>query len=413
MRYVIIGNSAAGIGAAEAIRQRDQAGEITLISHEPHLSYSRPLISSLLAKVKREEQIYYRSEDFYRDRGIRTLLGQKVTQVNAQQGSVVLASARKIPYDKLLIASGSSPHMPALPGINLAGVFGLRTLEDARRIADFAEGARDAVMIGGGLVGLKAAWALHCRGLGVTVVVTSNRILSQSLDEGAALYMQKRLEARGIKIFLQEDVVEILGNKKVAGVKLKKGGQIPCQLVVVGKGVDPNVAFLEASGVKLGQGILVNRFLESSRENIWAAGDVAESYDLLHKTLRLSTIWPNAYQQGRVAGAHMAGEKAEYPGGITMNAVDFFGLSFISMGITRTQEPGTEILLQEYPSRDFYQKLVLRAGKIIGAIFLGDTTLAGPVNGFTREEVDVTSIKDEILPRGKNFVDFLSKRSYG
>jgi NAD(P)H-nitrite reductase large subunit len=412
MRYVIIGNSAAGIGAAEAIRRRDKEGRITLIAHEPHISYSRPLISSLLAGIKEEKQIYYRSQNFYGDMGITPLLGQKVVEVKSQEGEVVLGGGQKIPWDKLLIASGSAPHIPAIPGITLEGVFGLRTLEDAGKIADFSRGAKEAVMIGGGLVGLKAAWALHCRGLRVTVAVTSNRILSQSLDEGAARYMQQRLEEQGINILLQEEVTEVLGKKKVVGVKLKKGAQIPCQIVVVGKGVEPNVKFLESSEVKINRGILANRFLQSSQENIWAAGDAAESLDLIHKTLSLSTIWPNAYQQGRTAGANMAGEKIEYPGGITMNAVEFFGLPFISMGVNRPLGADNEIIVKEYPSRFCYQKLVLRKGKIIGAIFLGEMTLASLVNRLILEEIDVLSFKEWILPKGKIFVDFLRQSKY-
>lgn len=410
MNYLIIGNSAAGIGAVEAVRKKDKTGNITLISHESHLGYSRPLISSCLAGVKREEEINFRPRNFYQDLGVNLLLGQKVEEVKPSEGKVVLEGGQKIPYDKLLIASGSSPHMPTIPGIDLPGVFGLRTLEDAQKIGEMAREAKEAVMLGGGLVGLKAAWALHCRGLKVTVVVTSNRILSQSLDEGAAAYMQRRLEAHGINILLQEDVTEINGNKKVEGVKLKKGGQIPCQLVVVGKGVDPNVAFLKEAKVKINRGVVVDRYLKSSLENFWAAGDAAESFDLVHKSLNLSTIWPNAYQQGRLAGANMAGERLEYPGGITMNAVEFFGLPFISMGITRPRTPDGEIILREYPRRAAYQKLVLRGGKIIGAIFLGDTTLAGLVNGLILEEVDVSEVKQDILPRGNVFVDFLRKR---
>ncbi|GAV21973.1 NAD(P)/FAD-dependent oxidoreductase [Carboxydothermus pertinax] len=372
MKYLIIGNSAAGVFAAENLRKLDPTGEITILTDEPYEVYGRCLTSYFIAGDIGEEQIYIRPRDFYEKNRIKLKRQEKVIKIDFGEKKVFTAK-NFYPYDRLLIASGAKAKKLSLPGSNLPGIFNLRTLEDAKSIIDCSQKAEQAVIIGGGLVSLKGAYGLLKRGIKVTVVVASPQILSQVLDETAAELVQQNLEKKGMKILLEEDVLEFLGEDKVLEVKLLSGKTLKADLVLVGKGVTPNVEFLPEAE-KFAEGLPVDQYLRTPWEDVWAAGDVAKTYDIAYGKPRVNALWPIAAEQGKIAAMNMVGQNYVYQGSISMNSLEFFGFSTIAAGITRRDEGYTVIKKRQGAN---YLKLVMDGAKLKGYILSGEVRGAG------------------------------------
>ncbi|MBS4026472.1 MAG: NAD(P)/FAD-dependent oxidoreductase, partial [Clostridia bacterium] len=309
MHYVIIGNSVAAAGAIEGIRQVDQEGMITLFSDEPYHIYSRPLISYYLADKVTGEQMKYRPEDFYRKNKVTACLGEKITLVEPDKSQVVLARGEKVAYDKLLIATGGKPFIPPIEGLDKENVHTFLKWEEVKKIKEkIVGGKKQVVILGAGLIGLKAAEGLSGAGCQVTVVDLADRVLSAILDKQAAAVVQQHLEEHRLKFCLENTVSEVLGDQGVTWVVLKDGTQLPCDLLIVAIGVMPNVDVLGAeSKMEINRGILVNQQMETNITGIYAAGDVAEGLERLSQERRVLPILPNAYRQGEVAGINMAG----------------------------------------------------------------------------------------------------------
>lgn len=333
MKHLIIGNSAAGLFAAEEIRQRDKEAKVTLLTSEFHPSYSRCLTSYYLAGDIPQSQMYLRSPEVQKRLNIHIEYLAEVTELNVAWKKVLTRDGRTWSFNRLLIASGASAVKLGVPGESLPQVFNLRTIDDVLGIEHYLEWGKRAVVIGGGLVSLKSAYALLKRGLKVTIIVSSNQILSQMLDSKSANLLQTYLEEHGLKILCESHVKCILGREAVQAVELTDGRILWADLVIIGKGVKPNVKPFLSSGIKVNQGILVNQFLETTIPDVYAAGDCAETWDRVRKEYRVNATWPNATTQGKFAGANMTGVKQAYPGSLSMNAVDFFGLAAISAGI--------------------------------------------------------------------------------
>jgi nitrite reductase (NADH) large subunit len=281
VRYVIIGNSAAGVVAAESIRSLDARGQITIVGHEPHHVYSRPLAAHLVAGELDEGAIRFRPADFYDRLGVQTRLGVRVIRLDVESRQVVLADGEDIAYDRLLLATGSVTRFPAVEGRDLPGVFDFWTLDDAKAVAGWARRCDSAVVVGAGLVGLQAAYGLHQAGLRVTLVDMLAQVLGRILDAGGAAVVQQVLEGRGVGVELGHALARIEGtaDSGVAGVVLDDGWMVECGLVIRATGVAPNVALAEGTPILVNRGILVNRFLETSVPGVYAAGDVAENHD--------------------------------------------------------------------------------------------------------------------------------------
>lgn len=399
-QFVIIGNSAAGIAAAESIRQNDASSKITILSDEGYTAYCRCLISYYLAGEVNDEKVVYRPESFYKENNIELLLNKKAVSLDPKKNRITLADKSQLSYDALLIATGASPKFPkGLQGLKTKGVFGLRTLSDAKEISAFLAGAGSACVLGGGLVGLKAAYALKKRGLAVKVIIKSKQVLSQMLDARAAGLVQKKLEENGIEILMGADAAEIIGGKQVKGIKLDSGKEVACSLVVVGKGVSPNMEIAKEAQLKCAEGLLTDEFLQSSTPGIYAAGDVCESFDITVGTTAVNALWPVAVEQGRIAGANMAGVPCAYGGSMGMNALEFFGLSVISLGVydIKNAASSLEILDELDEKKGLYKKLILRDGVIIGAILVGDIRNSGLFLSLMRDKANVTALKDQLL----------------
>lgn len=397
MQYVIIGSSAAGINAVEAIRTKDKSSKITVISEEKNPLYSRCLISYLLAGTIDEKKIWYRKDSFFKNNKVDSILGVKALKVDVKKKEVLLDNKLKVKFDKLLIATGASPKLENIPGVDKRNVFPLRTIEDALQIQAELSKVKNTAILGGGLIGLRAAYALKNRGKDVSVFVRSGSILSQILDRDASGLMQKRIEEKGIKIFTGASVKEIIGDKSVKGIALDDGSKYDSDLVIIGKGVSPNIEMLADSGIKIKSGILVNDSLKTNMEDIFAAGDVSETNDIALGESSINAIWPVACEEGRIAGLNMAGGKEIYEGTLAMNSIEFFGLPVISIGITRPKSGVYEELVKKDAERNIYKKVVLKNGVIKGAIFVNSIENIGVIGTLIRNKADISSLKDMIL----------------
>ena len=398
--YIIIGNSVAGIAGVSGIRSADAERSITLISDEPHHTYSRPLISYLLAGKVDEENMHYRGPDFYECNDVQPLLGTRVERVDPDRQVLTTDDGEELGFAKLLIATGGTPIVPPdVEGVDADGVFTFTTWDDARKIAAYIEDndVTDAVVVGGGLIGLKSMEALVERGLRTTVIELADGVLTATFDSTASGLARDVLEGAGVSVRCGTTVTRVVAEEgRVSGVTLRDGTEVPCGLVIFAIGVSPNVGIVADTGIRTDRGILVDETMMTSVQDIYAAGDVAQARELLSGESRCIPIFPDAYRQGFTAGCNMAGERRNYGGGLVMNAVEVLGVPTISVGRTEADDD-CEVLSELDEEAPVYRKIVVRDNRVVGAVFFGEIEGAGIITGLIREGLDVSEFKDLLL----------------
>jgi len=394
-RYLIIGNSAGGIGAAEAIRQVDKEGALTIVSEEPYPAYSRPLISKYLTGERTFEGILFRPLDFYDQNNILFLPSKKVTHLELDHRTAWLEDSEQITWEKLLLAVGGKPIFPEMKGSDKRGVFTFTNLDDAKAVDRFLDKARKAVVIGGGLIGISLAEALTKRGVDVIVVEMKERILNTILDPQASLMAEEVLKQAGVEIITSHTVVKISGRGTVKEVILDNGDTILCDLVVVAIGVSPRLELTLDAKLEINRGIVVNHHMATNHPNVYACGDVAEAYDFVYGENRLTPIWPNAYIGGMIAGYNMVGIPTKYPGGTAMNSLNYFGIDITSAGMPTATNDGYEVISRQ--ENNTYQKVILKDNLVMGMISVGNIEKSGIFFGLMRDRVNVESFKQLLL----------------
>lgn len=395
-KYLIIGNSAGGIGAAEAIREVNKTGSILIISDEPYSAYSRPLISEHLGEEYPLEKMLFRPADFYDKNSIRTLLGRKAQRLDLDEHIIELESEDKISWEKLLLATGGLPIVPQIEGIGEKGVFTFTTLDDAKAIDRFLDGRAKAVVIGGGLIGISATEALVKRGVEVTIVEMKEWILNTILDEEAAALEAAAIRLAGVNIITSHTVAKINSEEEaVSSVTLDNGSQIPCNLIVVAIGVRPRTELVANTGIKINRGMVVDHHMATSSPDVYACGDATEAYDFIHGECRLTPIWPNAYIGGRIAGFNMAGRPTEYPGGTAMNSLKYFGLDVVSAGMVNPLDESYEVLSKSDDRT--YHKVILKDGLVVGMVFTGNIEKSGIVLSLMKNKVKSENFKQALI----------------
>ena len=399
-KYLIIGNSIAAIAGVEGIRSIDQHGEILLISSEPEHTYSRPLISYLLAGEIDEKSMFYRPAEFYEKNRVRALLGCEAVQVADESNTVFTAKKDQIRFEKLLIATGGAPIVPDIPGDRTDGVFTFLSWKDAAQIRKFIQNrkARNAVIVGAGLIGVKLMESLLALNLKVHVVELAGHALSMMVDENAAQLAHKKISGKGVNLYCNTTVAQVLTQYDVvSGVRLENGVRLDCDILIFAIGVRPNIAIVKNTGIKTDRGILVDERMQTSAPDIYAAGDVTQGYDFLLGENRIIPIFPNALRQGRIAGVNMAGGNQSFPGGMAMNSVNVFGLPIISVGFLHPPGPDCEVLSSLDAAKSTYKKIILRDNRIIGLILVNDIDRAGIYTGLIRSKLDVREICDKLM----------------
>jgi NAD(P)H-nitrite reductase large subunit len=397
LEYCIIGNSAAAVGAVEAIRKIDLKNSIAIVSSEPYHVYSRPLIPYLLSGKIPEEKMYYREKDFYEKNMVTPILGKRVIRVDVEKKKIKLDDDSYLEYSKLLLAVGAKPIILPVKGLEKEGVSTFTSWDDVKKIREkVEEGASKALVIGAGLIGLKAAESLKELGLDVTVVVRGPRVLRRIVDEASSKIVENHLTQIGIQIITRNTVKEILGKKSVEAAVLADGRRINCELVIMAVGVQPNIDLAKNAGINVNDGILVNNKMETNISGVYAAGDVTEAYNIVYGKSRVTPLWPNAYKQGYTAGVNMAGEFLEYQGSLDMNSIELFGLPIISVGLTNPPNGEYESLVR-FDGENTYKKIVLKDDRVVGVIFIGNIDRAGIFTGLIRDKVSVKDFKDHLL----------------
>jgi NAD(P)H-nitrite reductase large subunit len=395
-KYLIIGNSAGGIGAAEAIREIDKEGPLTIVSDEPYPAYSRPLISEYLSGERDLDRMLFRPSDFYERNNVRLLSGRKVQNIDFKNKTASIDDGETLHWEKLLLAMGGIPIIPKMKGMEREGVFSFLTLDDARRIAGVLDNTERAVVIGGGLIGISVTEALVKRSIKVTVIEMKDRILNTILDETASAIAEGKLRKLGVAIVANHTVTEIIGDSAVEGVVLDSGEKILCDVVIVAIGVLPRIELVRNSEIKVNRGIVVDQYMTTSHPDVYSCGDVAEAYDFVIKANRVIPIWPNAYIGGRTAGYNMAGFKHIYPGGTVMNSLNYFGLDIAAAGIvTSLPDSGCQVVSSN--KNGIYKKIVIVDNRITGFIFMQDIEKAGIFFGLIKDGVDVGNFKQDLL----------------
>lgn len=402
MTYVLIGNGIATIGAIEGIRKHDKKSKIISIGAEDSPAYGRPLISYLLAGKIKPEQLALRPEEFYEKSNVKVKLGTRVVAIDPDKKTVTTDKDEVIPYGKLLIATGGIPFTPPIPGSDGPDIYNFTNLDHAQQLITVAGDIKRAVVIGGGLIGLKAAESLFDRGVEVNILELSPRVLSMAFDANAARLAGKRLEEVGIAVHCGVSAKEIKRDDKgrVKGVILTDGRFLETESVVIAIGVVPNFDLAKDSGIQVDKGIQVDDYMTTSHADVFAAGDVAQAKDLLAGENRVVPIWTNAYSQGLCAGKNMAGAEESYIGGLAMNSISFYGLPTISVGTVNPnpEDKDYEIASSLDERKQSYRKLVFNKNRLVGYVLVGNIDNAGMYTAFIKFKMPLTKdAKDELV----------------
>lgn len=396
MEYLIIGNSVAGTSCAEKIRSIDKDGQITILSEESFPAYGRPLISYYLSGKVDTDLIQYRTEEFYKKNKINVVLNCKALNIDVKNKKVKCSNNKIYGYDKLLVATGSVPFVPPVKGIeNQKNTFTFLKLEDAKKIEKTVTKKSNVVIVGAGLIGLKAAEALADKVGTISVIDLADRLMASVLDKQTAFIIQKYIEKNKVNFYLSNTVAEV--NKD--SVILKNGEKLPCDILIMAVGVKPNTEIALTAGVKINRGIIVNEYMATSVKDIFASGDCVESLDLLSNQNKVLALWPNAYMQGETAGLNMSGVKNEFKGSFAMNAIGFFGIQLISAGIVDPKDEKCKIYIEENDKDITYKKLVVEDNKLLGFALLNLPDRAGIYTSLINDQIKLDSLNYDITKR--------------
>jgi len=412
MRYIIVGGSAAAISAVEAIRSVDQKSQIDLFSDEATPLFSRVLLPYYIAEELSKALLNFRSADFFEVNNVTPHLGVRVREIAAASKTIRTEDGNTHPFDRLLIATGGKAIIPPIPGIDKQGVSTLKTMADAERIYNLS--GTKAVVIGAGSVGVETSISLTRRGMKVSLLEQLGHVLPTVFDEEAAIIIRKRIEDLGVEVITGEKALKFTGNGHITSV-ITDTRELECDLVVVAVGLRPDVELAQKAGAAIGSsgGVRVDSQMMTSLPDLYAAGDVAETYDIARDTGFVNAIWPCAFEQGHIAGLNMAGQKTGYDGSYRKNSIgNFIGIPAISMGVTHadactTCGPEDELREIKRRTKETYRKLVLRNGRIIGAIFVGQTQKAGLISILLKKKIDVAEFIPLLMSSSLNFIDLL------
>jgi nitrite reductase [NAD(P)H] large subunit len=390
-RLVIVGNGMAAARLVEDVTARAPGRyAIAVIGEEPSLAYNRVLLSSLLAGDIAEAEIALKSRGWWQAKGVTLIYGRRAVGIDAQAREVRLAEDMSLPFSKLVLATGSEPIRLPLPGAALPGVFTFRDVGDVGAIMAKAGPEKRAVVIGGGLLGLEAAYGLAKAGASVTVVHLMDRLMERQLDARGASMLKSALEALNIEVLLGAESAAIEGEERVAGLRLTGGRLIPADLVVMAVGIRPRAELARKAGLDVARGILVDDGMQTSVPDIYALGECAE-----HRGTCYGLVEP-AYEQARVLARRLAGDNAAYTGSLLATNLKVSGVNVFSAG-DFLGAPGTEPIVLADPEHGIYRKLILKDGRLAGAVLLGDTGDALWYLDLIRSGAPIAATRDSLV----------------
>jgi nitrite reductase (NADH) large subunit len=389
---IVIGNGMAAARFVDELAQRALGRyAVAVIGEEPRLAYNRVLLSALLADEVDFDDIELKPARWWRDRGVTLRYGERATQVDAAARNVTLAGGTQLAFSKLVFATGSQPIKPDIPGMDLPGVLTFRDVDDVNAIAATKAAGARVVVIGGGLLGLEAAYGLAKAGARVTLLHLMDRLMERQLDQRAALMLQRAVEAKGIAVRLQAQTARIVGSGRVEAVELRDGTTIAADTVVVAVGIRANIGLARAAGLEVGRGIVVDDHLETSTAGVHAIGECAE-----HRGCCYGLVEP-AYEQAQLLARRLAGERASYPGSVLATNLKVSGVNVFSAGdfLAATDEAG-EIVFSD-PAVGVYKKLIIAHDRLVGTVLFGDTADGLWYLDLIRAGSSVAHIRDELV----------------
>ncbi len=391
-KLVVVGNGMAGVACVEQILKHAPKFEITIFGDETHVNYNRILLSSVLAGEKSPDEITLNGLDWYERNGIRLRLGVRIVDADVRGKTVAGDDGSVTPFDKLLLATGSSPLMPPIEGIEKKGVFVFRTLDDTRQLLERAEKGVRAVVIGGGLLGLEAARELQVQGCDVTIVHLMETLMERQLDFAGGRFLKNKMESIGVDVLLGRSTSAVLGGRTVESVMFKDGTRIRADLVVVAAGIRPNSELARMIGLRVNRGIEVNDYMETSHPDIFAVGECVE-----HRGICYGLVAP-LLEQGKVLAATITGNKGPvYEGTVPAAKLKIMGVDVFSAGEIIDSSPEIETVRYEDSALGIYKKLTLRDGKVAGAVLVGDASDSHRYMDWLRSQKDLTSIRRQLL----------------
>jgi nitrite reductase (NADH) large subunit len=401
-QYVLIGNSAATLAAIDWIRKYDRQGSIILVNREAGPAYSRVALPYYVAGEMTLDDLLIRRTSDYETQGVQLVDSATVASIDAGSEHVELSDGRKIRYHKLLLGTGSVCVKPPIDGLDTITPHYLWTLDDAKGMKAAAEKARNAVVIGGGFIGMLAAEALRKLKLRLTIVEMTPQLLPQLLDVEGGKFFEKAVQDEGVTLRLGSRVEAVASVNDQVEVTLAGGAKIVTDMVAVAAGVKPNLSCVEKGPCAVNKGIVVDERLTTDCANIYAAGDVAEAKDFLSDDMTIHAIWPTAVDQGRIAGAAMAGAKVKYPGSLGMNVVELFNVTLAQVGRFK-EAPSDAVEMLGGGQGSLYRKVVVdRDGVLVGAMYLGDengVAEMGVIHGMIKRRTKWREFAERGLPR--------------
>ncbi len=390
-RHVIVGNGIAGITAARSIAKAAPEAEVVVVGAEPYPYYQRPRLWELLSTDLAPEELYFRSLEWYAQRGIQVQVGRKVSEILPSSHQLKLAGGATLTYDRLLLATGGRAFVPPFAGVDKDGVFVLRSLADAVAIREYARRVSSALVIGGGLLGLETAQALLTGGLEVTVLEFAPHLMPRQLDPEGGRVLQARLEALGLRILTGVATEAILGDERAAGVRLQDGQEVAGELVLLSTGIRSRVELARQAGLEVNRGVVVNAELCTSDPDIYAVGDVAEFDSVVYG------IIPAALEQARIAAQNMvAAGSATYSGTTMSTSLKIVDVELICLGEALAGGPEFELIRHSDVEAGIYRRLALHESKLVGAILLGDTGGARTLKRLIVSGRDLTAYKEQL-----------------
>jgi nitrite reductase (NADH) large subunit len=398
---VIIGGGLAGTLAAKTLRELDPAAGIEIVGEERYPYYPRPNLIEFLADRMPRDKIFAFPEGWAEKQRIGVRLGLGAVRLDTAGKTVGLSTGETVPYDALLLATGARPARPPVAGADRKGVFVLRTLDDAETLLDHLRDHRRTAVLGGGLLGLEIARALRGRGAEVLVVEFFDRLLPRQLDPGAAAILKAQIEATGVAVRLGAAAKEVLGDDGARGLRFGPGDEVAADTIVIAAGIAPEIGLARDAGLRVGRGIVVDDRLATSAPGVFAAGDAAEHAG------RIYGIIPAAFEQARAAAHAMLGLDRPYGGTVPSNTLKVHGLTVTSAGDFAAEGPGLESLVRSDPAAGIYKKLVLREGRLIGAIWMGTKKGAAEIGRLVALHKDVGSRKEDLFEESFDFGELL------
>jgi nitrite reductase (NADH) large subunit len=404
-QLIVIGNGMAGMRAVEELIARaPDRFDITVIGAEPHPNYSRILLSAVLAGEKTLNDIVVNPHGWYAEHGICLLAGTRATAIDRIARTVALADGTSLPYDKLLLATGSKPLAPPIPGLGFPNVRAFRDIADAQAMIAAAQSGGRAVVIGGGLLGLEAAWGLKRRGMAVALVHLMPTLMERQLDVAAGELLRRDLEARGIAFFINAQTEEIAGNDRAEAVVLADGRRIPADLVVVAIGIRPNTDLARGADLDVNRGIVVGDDMATSDPDIYAVGECIE-----HNGQVFGLIAP-IWDQAKVCGARLAGDDAVYVPPPVFTSLKITGIDVFSAGRLAAADQADEEITLYDEKRGLYKKVILREDQVVGSVLYGSVGDGPWYVELMCARADVSLIRDQIV-FGRAFAEQVARQA--